>query len=85
MYCGAPWPDEVLPIDHLPTCPSVTGLWPVRPEDVEPHGFHCAECCAPFVAGDFYVQVALEGEDGHTDPDVVEVLCLSCAAEAAML
>lgn len=82
IYCGAPWPDRVLDIDHDPDCPSVTNLWPVLPAEAA-EGFGCCRCGHVFAPDECYTTVATPDESGHTDEQVVEVLCLSCATVLA--
>jgi hypothetical protein len=47
----------------------------VRTKDIDPHGFCCIRCGLPFAVGDCYSQLS-------EDAEVVEVVCLSCAAAA---
>jgi len=80
IHCAAPWPDRVLDIDHRSDCPFTTNLWPVLPQDIAPHGFGCLRCSAEFVVGDRYTRLPHNDDDGHTHDDIVEIVCLSCAA-----
>ncbi len=79
VYCGAPWPDPVLDIEHKIDCPSITNLFPVRVQDIEPHGFCCFRCGDEFEVGDVYTDVPHEDAEGHTHSNKFEVVCLSCA------
>lgn len=79
VYCGADGPDPILDIEHQEDCPSITNLFPVREQDIEPHGFCCLRCGDPFKIGDVYTTIPYEDENGHIDNMMVEILCLSCA------
>ncbi len=81
IYCGAPWPDPVLDIEHRPDCPFNTYLFPVLAQDIEPHGFCCFRCGESFKVGEFFTHIPYEDESGHTHDEIVEVVCLSCAAK----
>lgn len=81
VYCGVDC-DLPEPV-HDPACPSVTGLFPVRPEDLGAEcvhcgkrtpGFVCSGCEVPFEVGDFYCQVKIE--DGPIP--VYELVCIGC-------
>lgn len=84
VYCGEPV--DVAP--HSPTCPEETGIYPVRPQDVECHGgcgcitgLRCAQCDAELKVGDSYAYLpihvpAFEVVAART----VVVACLGCAA-----
>ncbi len=85
VYCGAPWPDPILDLEHKSDCPSITNLYPVRKQDVDPHGFCCTSCGEEFKIGDFYIGMPWEDASGHTDDVNVEVTCLSCAAKSILL
>ncbi len=80
VYCGAPWPDSILDIEHKTDCPSNTNVFPVRAQDVVPHGFCCLRYGVPFEVVDVYITIPHEDKDGHTDDMLVEVVCLSCDA-----
>jgi hypothetical protein len=83
-------------VEHLPSCPSVTGLYPVRLEDLGPTCTHCGQpsigmicpvCREPFQVGDMYVLVG--GDPKPEDQaDGIEnayyagtITCIGCAAQ----
>ncbi len=80
IYCGAPWPDPVLEIEHLPTCAFKTRVFPVLEQDLV-HGFRCLRCSESFKVGEFFTHIPFEDESGHTHDDINEIVCLSCAAK----
>lgn len=60
-------------VEHLPVCPSVTGLWPVMPGDVG------NTCCVPgcltrFDLGDHYALIPADD-----DPDWSITVCVPCS------
>lgn len=74
VWCHVPgctgYPEN--PPEHRPTCPSVTGLWPVQPHHVE-RGTCCALCEYVFVLGDLSVAVP-----DPADPDWSITVCRFC-------
>lgn len=91
VYCDADCYDEdgdALPkdeVDHRPDCPTVTGLYPVRPEDHGPevtcpkcgHQFReysvtCMDCGTELEEGDSYAHRRISA-------DVVELVCVPCS------
>ncbi len=84
VYCGAPWPDPVLEIEHRQDCSFNTNLFPVLDTDIEPHGFCCLRCSKPFEVGEFFTHIPFEDTSGHTHDEINEVACLSCAAKEAL-
>ena len=74
VYCRAAWPDPDVDLVHLPSCPSLTNLYPVTERDLRPHGFACTECDHQFQLGESYTTLPLAGVA------IVEVVCLDCAA-----
>jgi hypothetical protein len=61
VYCAADcYEDEP---QHKSDCPSITGLFPIRENDLGPKcgncgyqpGMCCGKCHTPFAIGDFYV------------------------------
>lgn len=60
---------------HGPTCPSVTGLWPVMPADVD-RGVRCAVdgCGHVFDLGEYRAEVP-----DPADSDVVITVCVPCS------
>lgn len=72
IYCAVDcWVDEP---EHTAECPSVTNLWPVRPEDIDTA---CAKCGEPFTPHDFYIHEQI-GTPGETP--IAMCVCISCAA-----
>lgn len=70
IYCGADCYLEEPP--HHESCPMSTGLFPVREEDLTPHGMRCIDCNQVFQIGDVYVQRPTENDA------VVECVCIGC-------
>ena len=95
VYCAADcYADEP---DHAPTCPSVTGVYPVRPEDLGPKCNHCGEralgmtcmdCGDELKVGDHYMHRVVEEGDpllpGIEGAEVREVICVGCKAKEAL-
>jgi hypothetical protein len=74
IYCGAPGCTiESVEVQHRPECPSVTNVWPVRKEELHPHGMACAVCPTVFKEDDFYTQIPSESDDS-----VFIAVCLAC-------
>lgn len=84
VYCQADcWPEPENQ-QHMPDCPTSTGLYPVLPQDINPWGDYggCTACHTPFQLGDRYVLANPDTEqvDGSTSGFV---LCVGCGATAA--
>ena len=91
VYCEADcYEDET---QHAEDCPTNTGVFPVRRQDLAPHcpecgwnaGMLCMDCEQPLEIGDFYMHrevVAGDGESMATAP-VYEVICVGCMAQEA--
>lgn len=87
VHCKADcWVDDP---EHAADCPSVTGLWPVREQELQPcrkcgtpaHGMCCMDCGAELKLGDFYVlRDADTGGIASERPHVGEVVCVGCGA-----
>ena len=84
IYCGADcYEDEP---EHDAACPMLTGLYPVREEELgrcsscgHPERMTlCADCEQALDVGDFYLYRQLE----DAGPDVFEKVCVGCAASA---
>lgn len=78
VYCAAPWLLRSIPIDHAPSCPMLTGLYPVRPEDRD---MCCCACNDPFSRGEFYVLERVRTPDEDDSVTTWNVLCLSCGSQ----
>ncbi len=77
VYCGADcWPEPENQRHHE-SCPTVSGLYPVRAADLVPHGFGCCRCPVTFRVGDRYVLIGTA-----TVPEFGEVVCVGCGAAA---
>lgn len=78
-YCGADcWLPEGQQ-EHRVDCPEVTGLHPVDEHLVDLKA-KCGRCEDQFVLGDVYVHVPIQAGGAN----VVELVCLGCAAQEAM-
>jgi hypothetical protein len=83
IYCGVACDQDE--VTHEQDCPSVTGIYPIREEDLGHACVHCHEmtpgmtcpkCDTPFKVGDFYCHQTLE----DAPDDVKIIVCLTCAA-----
>lgn len=85
VYCGR----DVMPptsASHADDCPSNTGLYPVRLEDVQKRclcgehvcdiGLRCGECSGELKVGDHYAHLPIPGHGAW----IGEIVCLMCAA-----
>ena len=80
VYCGADCIDyDTIEVPHATDCPERTGLYPVRQQEIEPHGFACVDCSEPFALGDFYTLRET------SDSLIFEVTCLSCGMLSAVV
>lgn len=82
VHCRADcWPEPANQ-RHTPSCPTVTGLYPVTEQERHPeHGLGCCTACsAEFEAGDVYVLVDDDTGRPAASPDCGWVVCLGCAA-----
>lgn len=92
VFCDADC--EVDEPDHADDCPSTTGVYPVREQDVlcpgckQTHmGMRCVECEAEFEVGDHYTHRHVgDGTmaPGLPEAPIYEVICIGCAANEAM-
>ena len=94
IYCEADCYEE--DPGHADDCPSTTGVFPVREEDAGPQcphcgeridgEMHCADCDQPLRVGDHYTHrhIGRGGLPGMAEADVYEIICLGCAALAAV-
>ena len=93
IYCEADCYEE--DPEHGDDCPSTTGVFPVTKRDLvsisaegelEQSGMRCMDCEDSFAAGDHYTHrhVGRGGPPGMPEADVYEVICLGCAALAAV-
>lgn len=83
VYCRADcWVDEP---EHALDCPSSTGVYPVRAEDVKycDGAMLCGQCSAELAVGDTYHHSLLSDED-ESGPPVYLVVCAGCAAHEAL-
>ena len=92
VYCDA---DCYMPEpEHAEGCPSSTGVFPVREDDVLCHGckktylgMRCSDCETEFKVGEHYTHRQV-GEApslmGGEDCPVYELVCLGCAAQEAV-
>lgn len=84
VYCG----QDVMPpmnLPHAEDCPSNTGIYPVRPEDVacrcpcgavsHDAGLVCGQCQSVLDVGDHFAHQSIEGND-----TAKLIVCLTCAA-----
>jgi hypothetical protein len=81
--------------EHADDCPSTTGVFPVREQDLDRcgncghprHGFCCVDCGAELRVGDHYMHRQVEDADpllpGLEGVAVYEVICIGCAAGEA--
>ena len=77
VWCRVPGCSiKSIEVQHGPTCPSVTGLWPVMPDQAEAPAMTCAVegCPTVFALGDNYALVP----DTET-PNLSIVLCVPCS------
>jgi hypothetical protein len=75
IYCKASG-CETGTAGHKPDCPRVTGVYPVRLQEMWPAGpATCERCGTTLWPGDSYGHVAIS--DGHIP--VVEIACTGCA------
>lgn len=95
IYCEADcYEDEP---EHAADCPSTTGVYPVRLEDLGPPcphcgeptlGFGCVDCGAQLQPGDHYMhRILTEGDSSLPDMEgasLSEVICVGCAAKEAL-
>ncbi len=82
--------------EHADDCPSTTGVFPVAKRDLvsinaegelEHSGMRCMDCEDSFAAGDHYAHRHVGRgalAPGMAEADVYEVICLGCAALAAV-
>jgi predicted RNA-binding Zn-ribbon protein involved in translation (DUF1610 family) len=94
VYCNADC--AVDESQHSGDCPTVTGLWPVRKEDLGlecprcgyQHGMRCMDCEAEFKIGDFYIHRELDPGDPHLPgvegAAIHEIICVGCGAKEAV-
>lgn len=80
--------------EHADDCPSVTNVWPVRKQDLQPEcsacghleGMLCGDCHQPFEVGDFYMHREMAGPSIDfgfgplAEARVYEIICIGCAA-----
>ncbi len=82
VYCGTDcWPEPENQ-GHHESCPSITGLYPVRDADLVPHGFGCCRCPVMFRVGDQYVLIDAVTSRPATCPERGEAVCVGCGAAA---
>lgn len=91
VYCDADC--EVEEPEHAATCPSSTGVFPVREQDVLCRGckqtylgMRCSECDAEFQVGDHYTHRRIGEASSLASDDecpVYDLVCLGCAAREA--
>lgn len=80
IYCEAPG-CETGNVEHKPDCPSITGVFPVRLQDMWPGGpARCAHCETILWPGDSYSHIQLEGGS----IPVAEIACTGCALLAGV-
>lgn len=97
VYCDADtYIEDSNVVDHAEDCPSSTGVFPVRDEDLGEkcpccgyqHGLMCGRCETPLAVDDRYMLVEVaEGITGLVGPagaSVQELVCVGCAAQAAL-
>lgn len=73
VWCKAPGCSiKSIEVEHGPTCPSVTGLWPVMKNDAGRCGVN--DCPSVFELGDYYAMV-----DDPEDSNVSIVVCVPCS------
>lgn len=84
IYCRNPCVDEMIDMEHKPSCPFTTNLWPVLAQDVEPHGMLCARCEVPLALGDVYCKTPVVDQDGHVDSAWDDIVCMDCDFAAVM-
>lgn len=84
IYCKADcWPEPEHQ-KHNVDCPMATGLWPITEDDYN-MDMCCGMCSEKFEMGEHSMQFDLHTHEVVLRGDMLEVICIGCAAAISIL